>query len=191
VTARRQKALFLAVVVVGAAVGFVSAARPWVVAGVADLSAVQTLRATGRQVAGVVPAVALVALAGSVAVLTTRRVGQVVTGTLLVLAGAASATTSVAVLRAPAGAISGVVTAATARTGVADVTASVTAWPWAGVLSGALIAAGGALAVVRSRSWGGLSARYEAPAAPTTAPVPDDDPGLTWDALTRGEDPTR
>lgn len=195
-SARREKASFAALVLAGAALGFVSASRPWVRVAVADLAASGTLRVTGRQAAGAVPAVALVALAGAVAVLTTRRVGRLVAGALLTLAGATAATVSLGVLRTPADAATATVTAATGRTG-AEVTSVVTGWPSAGIASGVLIALAGCLAVVRARSWGGLPARYDTPAttaprerspAPTDA---DDDPGLAWDRLTRGEDPTR
>lgn len=194
---RRQKTVFAALVLAGAALGFVSASRPWVRVAVTDLAASGTLRVTGRQAAGVVPAVALVALAGAVAVLTTRRVGQVVAGALLALAGAAAATVSLGVLRSPTAAVTSAVTAATGRTG-AEVTTVVTTWPLAGVISGVLIALAGCLAVGRARAWGGLSARYDTPAETartaerpaTGATGADDDPGLVWDRLTRGEDPT-
>ncbi len=123
--------------------------------------------------------------------------GQVVAGALLALAGAAAATVSLGVLRSPTSAVTTAVTTATGRTG-AQVSAVVTTWPVAGVVSGVLIALAGCLAVARSRAWGGLSARYDTPAvAPVAAApgrgVPDDgdlDPGLVWDRLTRGEDPT-
>lgn len=197
---RREKAAFVCVVVVGALLGFLAASRPWVEAFVPDPVAERTLQASGRQAAGAVPAVALVALAGAVAVLSTRRLGQSVAGGLLVLAGAAAAATSVGVLRTPARAVEQVVTAATGRTRVTDVTASVTSWPWLGVASGALVALGGCLAVVRARSWAGLPARYDTgrqghePAGDNGAGGSNGaagDPGLAWDAMSRGEDPTR
>ena len=76
-------------VLAGAALGFVSASRPWVRVAVTDLAASGTLRVTGRQAAGAVPAVALVALAGAVAVLTTRRV-QLGLGVVTVVTSAAT-----------------------------------------------------------------------------------------------------
>ena len=184
-----EKRVFAVLVVLGALLGFLAASRPWALVVVPDPIAERTLGVSGREAAGVVPAVALVALAGAVAVLTTRRVGRAVAGTLLVLAGATAAAGSIAVLRTPASAVDQVVVAATGRTGVSGVTASVTAWPWVGVTSGVLIALGGCVAVLRARSWGGLSARYETPARESS--VPDEDPGQVWDALSRGEDPTR
>ena len=189
----RDKRAFVVLVVVGALLGFLAASRPWAQVLIPDPIAERTLRVSGREAAGVVPAVALVALAGAVAVLTTRRIGQAVAGTLLVLAGAAAAASAIAVLRTPTSAVDQVVTAATGRTGVAGVTAVVTAWPWVGVASGVLIAIGGCLAVLRSRSWGGLSTRYDTPARESAVPestVREDEPGQVWDALSRGEDPT-
>lgn len=215
-TSAGEKRVFTAVVAVGSLLGFLAASRPWVRAEVAGLVAAGELSASGRQAAGVVPAVALVALAGLVAVLTTSRVGRAVAGTLMVLVGAAAAATSLGVLRTPAAAIESVITAATGRSGGSDVTATVTAWPWLGVVSGLLVALGGVLAVARARSWSGLSSRFDTPAGSSRADVPgaassgqrvdrgdgvggraderlDDraDPGHAWDALTRGEDPTR
>jgi len=184
-----EKRAFAVLVAVGALLGFLAASRPWVLVVVPDPIAERTLGLSGREAAGVVPAVALVALAGGVAVLTTRRMGRAVAGILLVLAGATAAAGSITVLRTPASAVDQVVSAATGRTGVASVTASVTAWPWVGLASGVLIAVGGCVAVLRARSWGGLSARYDTPAKASSEP--DDDPGHVWDALSRGEDPTR
>ena len=184
----KGKGAFVVLVVVGAVLGFLAASRPWAQVLVPDPIADRTLRVSGREAAGVVPAVALVALAGAVAVLTTRRIGQAVAGTLLVLAGAAAAASASAVLRTPASAVDQVVTSATGRTGVDGVTAAVTAWPWVGVASGVLIAIGGCVAVLRARTWGGLSARYDTPARESQ--VRDDEPGQVWDALSRGEDPT-
>ncbi len=226
--ARREKSVFAVLVVAGALLGFLAASRPWVTAEVSGLVAGGRLAASGRQAAGIVPAVALVALAGGVAVLTTGRVGRTVAGALLVVAGAASAATSVGVLRTPAPAIASVVTAATGRAGEAGVDVALTAWPWAGVVSGVLVALAGVLAVVRARAFGGLSSRFDVPATDghTDARTGGDtgvaaaaaakghtetdaaagrgtdghdaadadagaDPGQVWDALTRGEDPTR
>lgn len=199
---RREKTVFALLVAVGALLGFLSGSRPWVLADVSGLVAGARLVASGRQAAGVVPAVALVALAGGVAVLTTRQVGRAVAGVLLVLAGAAAAAASVGVLETPSSAVAAVVEAATGRAGETAVGVTVTAWPWAGVASGVLVALAGVVAVVRARAFGGLPARFDAPAQgpaggsarPVVHPAPVDDepdPGQAWDALSRGEDPTR
>lgn len=56
-------------------------------------------------------------------------------------------------------------------------------WPALCALGGGAVAAAGALAVVRGRRWSGMGTRYE-----RAAPVTGSD---LWDALDRGEDPTR
>ena len=71
-----------------------------------------------------------------------------------------------------------VVGVALALSGVA---AAASAWPdQAGVAGGAVLAATGAYAVARGRTWPVLGARYEPPQR-------REDP---WSALDRGEDPT-
>ena len=59
-------------------------------------------------------------------------------------------------------------------------------WPWAALVGSVLLAAGGLLVALRGRRWAVLSGRYDAPAARRTAPEVS-----AWEALDRGEDPTR
>ncbi len=186
----------------GAVLALLSASRPWVHAVVTDpVLGRTTVTASGRQAAAVVPAVALVALAGGVALLLSRVIGRRVTGVLLVLAGAAAAAASVSTVRSPDAGIADLVGRALATVGSTDAQVSVTAWPWVAVVGGALVVCAGTLAVVQARRWGTPRSRYESPVDPAhsagvevrPAPPagPGDDPGATWDALTRGEDPTR
>lgn len=145
---------------------------------------------SGRQVAPLVAAAALVAIAGAVAIPATRRVGRTVAGVLLLAAGVMAAVE--AMLRR--------------HTGIrdlrhqlpADATVHATAWPYLALFGGLLLVVIGGVLVVRGRRWAGLSARYEAPGAARSPdssgadrrhPEPTD--ALTWDALDRGEDPTR
>lgn len=135
---------------------------------------------TGRSVAGVIEAVALLALAAVVAVPATRGRGRLVVG---VLAGAGGI----------AGAVGAVGSRSSARAQVLHrlpVGAMVSTSPWWMVaLAGALLlAAVGVVVAVRGPSWSALSSRYEAPAARRER-LPAGDAG-TWDALDRGEDPT-
>ena len=76
-------------------------------------------------------------------------------------------------------------------------------WPWLAVTGCAVVALAGAVAVLGAGRWSGPRSRYdapaqtaddrgpveEAPAEPTSDPAVD--AGTTWDALSRGEDPTR
>jgi uncharacterized membrane protein (TIGR02234 family) len=68
-------------------------------------------------------------------------------------------------------------------------TAELTSWPWVAVVGGALIAVSGLVVLVRGGSWPGPASRFER-ASPPAAPRRQDDVAGTWDALSRGDDPT-
>jgi uncharacterized membrane protein (TIGR02234 family) len=153
---------------------------------------------SGREVAPVVPAVALVALAGAVALTLGRRLGRRVAGLLLVVAGASGAAAALEVARSPSSSAQGLVARAVGTATTGSFQAAGTGWPWVGGAGAALVVVGGVVAVFRARAWGlaqgAASSRYEAgPAGPAAAVRPLDprrDPGAAWDALTLGRDPT-
>ncbi len=91
-TAGRERLAVLALGVVGAALALLTATRPWLDVTVKDpLVGSGRLHPDGRDVAALVPAAALVALAAAVTAVTMRRVGRQVAGLLLVAAGGAIA----------------------------------------------------------------------------------------------------
>jgi len=188
-TPARERVVVLALGVAGGAFALLTATRPWLLVTVKDpLVGSGQLHPTGRNVAALVPAAALVALAASVAAVTMRRVGRQVAGLLLVSAGAAMAAAAARVLMDAGAAAQESVRQATGRTaGLSAVTVTATVWPWLAIGAAALVVLAGAVTVVRGRQWSGLSPRYDAPAA-TVDPADDD---AAWDALSRGEDPTR
>ncbi|MEV4060709.1 Trp biosynthesis-associated membrane protein, partial [Nonomuraea dietziae] len=61
-----------------------------------------------------------------------------------------------------------------------------TAWPYLAAAGGALLIAGGVLAVARATGWAGMSGRYDRPGS---AAEQRDDKSL-WEAIDRGDDPT-
>lgn len=150
------------------------------------------LHLSGRTVDAAPTALALVALAGVVAVLATRRGMRRVIGAVLALVGVGL------VWRAFASA--GAVSVGRARTLVTDHHPTVNAaavvprvetsavWPLLTGACGLLILAAGALIAWRGHRWQVMSARYEAPAdaqqQQTKAAT------ALWTALDRGEDPT-
>ena len=127
-------------------------------------------------------ALGVVALAGVPALLAARRTGRVVVGALLLVLGVVAAVLTVRVLGdlARAVRIDGVTVAGPL---------SPTVWPYAVVLGGVLVAVAGLLAVLRGRDWPVLGARFDAPTAPPPVEAPTEK--STWEALDRGEDPTR
>ncbi|GIF11967.1 Trp biosynthesis-associated membrane protein [Actinoplanes teichomyceticus] len=148
--------------------------------GLSDLSTART----GADQQPWLVGLAVVALAGTGALLATRGVARRLLGGLLALAGA--------------GVVAGAILA---RSGLdaGSAGAGAALWPAACVLGGVAIAAGGMLAARHGHRWAAMSARYErAPAArPASAPaarpasaVEPADNRAAWDALDRGDDPT-
>jgi len=156
---RRELALACLLTLLGAAVVLIAVGRRWV----EPSSAPSQAPATGEQVIPVARALALVALAGVVAVLAARGWLRLAVGVALVLSGAAIA-----------------VSAAREIDG-----AGTPAWPVLAAAGGLLVLAAGLLTAVRARSWPALGARYDAPE--TRHPIAAGD---AWAALDRGEDPT-
>jgi uncharacterized membrane protein (TIGR02234 family) len=157
------------------------------------------LVASGRTIDAAPTALALVALAGVVAVLATGGVMRRAIGALIAVAG-------VGLVGRTARAMSAVDAAQARRLVRAKhprVSFSSNAVPhvsthpvWAAlcIASGVLVVVGGLLIAVRGGRWGAMSSRYEAPGSRT-------DPGsgavagqradvALWGALDRGEDPT-
>jgi hypothetical protein len=181
---RRELVIALLLCLAGAALAFYAAGRTWVVEVVSRPAPLPVLRTerTGGGLVPWVPALAVVGLAGTGAVLATRGRLRRLLGALLVLIGLGVAAGGGYGLAAPRGPLG----------------------PTAPVLclvGGLGLAAGGALTAVRGQRWPGLGARYESPRRaqdPASAAGRTGGPGglegrstsAAWDALDRGEDPT-
>jgi hypothetical protein len=128
----------------------------------------QPVRGTGARTGGDLlpwlPALGLAALAGAGALLATHGVARLLVGGLLALCG----------LGLAGGGATGV---------VADATSAW--WPALAAVGGLLVLDAGVLTLRGGRSWPALGARYQRdPAGAGTE-------ASMWDALDRGEDPTR
>jgi uncharacterized membrane protein (TIGR02234 family) len=200
VRARAEYATVLLLQVLAAAAALLVAFRTWqtVVTPRPRPFRADVLQVTGRDLDAVPVACALVALAGAVAVLATRRWARRVIGAGVALAGILLAERSIAA--APP------VDAARARALVrvhhplvslsASVRPTVDAsalWPALSAGAGVLVAVVGIVVVLRGHRWSALSARYE---PPTPHGQVEDGPARAradaslWSALERGEDPT-
>ena len=150
------------------------------------------VQVSGRTVDSAPTALALVALAGVVAVLATRGVVRRIVGGILFLAGAGL------VWRAAVSASA--VGTARARTLIADEHKSVDAtvllphvathgeWPALTVVCGVLVLLSGALIAWRGHRWQVMSALYERP--PDAEQQKSRAATALWTALDRGDDPT-
>jgi uncharacterized membrane protein (TIGR02234 family) len=185
---RRSYALTLAACLAGAALSAYAVTRTWSLqltprTGMSDL---RTAR-TGADAEPWVIGLALVALAGTGALLATRGVLRRALGVLLALAGVGVAV----------GAIVG-----RSRVDPGSAGAGATVWPVLCVAGGVIIVLGGVTAARLGGSWPTMSARYDRrpvapaqsrPAEPEAAAEPALEPvdhRAAWEALDRGDDPT-
>lgn len=189
---RSELGLAVGLCLLGSCLILVAAARTWVVVPVdgGSLLPDSTVAIEGSELVPGVRALALVGLAGVVALLATRRAGRVLVGGLLAVCGAGVVAL---VVRLQTRLDEAVIESAPARAVVAvvlDDSADATGWLAVCLVGGLVLAAAGALAVVRGPRWAALSRRYEPPAA-RADPAADSGERAAWEALDRGEDPTR
>ncbi|WP_213453963.1 Trp biosynthesis-associated membrane protein [Rhizomonospora bruguierae] len=166
---RRQRVYAVLACAVGGALALWAAGRVWTVEVVARPEPLTPLRTerTGGALVGWLAPLAVVAIAGAGALFATGRRGRGLVGGLLVLEGLAIV----------------------AAGGSGLTRADRPAWPVVAALGGLLVAAAGALAVVRGRAWPTMGGRYErrAETRPAAWSATSQD---MWNSLDRGEDPT-
>lgn len=140
---------------------------------------------TGRDVAPLAAALAVVVVTAALAVLATRGRGRWVVGVLVVLLGLGGAVLSV--LGGTGGGAHDALTSAAeqspAFTGQDLGRITTSPWPFVAAGAFALAALLGLVVLRHGRSWPGMSGRYD---APSRRPVVED----PWKALDEGRDPT-
>jgi uncharacterized membrane protein (TIGR02234 family) len=197
---RRSYALAIVACLAGAALALYAITRTWSIhlTPRPGMSALRAAR-TGTDLEPWVTGLALVALAGTGALLATSGWARRVLGIVLALAGAGVVI----------GAIAGRVGLDPGAAGAAG-----TAWPILCAAGGLIIVAGGVTTARHGHEWPGMSARYDrnpvppprtdddrpapiagngsasAAADDRSAPVAAVDNRAAWDALDRGDDPT-
>lgn len=189
-TGRRELTVAVLAAAAGAGLVLLSASRVWWVQTVAQPAPLrpQDIAHTGASLAPALPALGFVALAGAGGLLATRGPARRVVGGLLAAVALAAAVLIVTALQEPVG----------------------LGWPVAGLAGALVIGAAGALAIRGGDRWPVMGSRY-ARAAGSPEPGRRPDPGSAqpspaaharpggsadttaqlWDALDRGEDPTR
>ena len=210
---KRELAVAVVAVAAGGALALLAGSRAWDTVAVRRAAPLGALveHVAGRTIAPAVGGLAVVALAGVIAMLATRGRARTVLGGVQAVVGALLAWQSATGF----GAVSDVRArslVAGARTGVVleagqgvDVSSS-WVWPATALFGAFLVIAGGTLVAVRGSGWAAMSSRYDAPpgrSAPRSAPrsgpaTPDDAAAAAraradlalWQSLERGEDPT-
>ena len=176
------------VVLVPAALLLVLTTRPWASGESRDVLSRAVTEVTGGAAApGVVGlcAVCVVALLG---LMTGGRVIRAVSAGVLVLSAVGAALMTLSVALRPVATVADAVARELARTTAPAATGSSTVWAWVAVVAAGLLAVGAVLTAVSSRTWAGLSGRYERGTRPASGPRGE--VRTTWDELSEGHDPT-
>ncbi len=198
-SARAQFVLALVLDVVGAGGALLVAGRDWqtLTTRRSRPFADTVLGVSGRTIDSLPTALALVALAGSVAVLATRGLPRRAVGGLVALAGAGLAWRSIIAMSAiDFGRARELVRAeqhVSIGSSFVPSVATHPAWAVLSIACGLVVMAAGALVAVRGSGWTELSARYENPAGradPTDASERARADAHLWSAFDRGDDPT-
>lgn len=175
-------------VLVPAAVLLALTTRPWASGESRDVLSQAVTEVSGSTAApGVVGllAVCVVALLG---LMTGGRVIRAVAAVVLVLASLGALVMTVLVALRPVATVAEAVARELARTTAPAATGSTTVWAWLAVVAALLLAAGAVATALSSRSWAGLSSRYERGDKPASGPRGE--VRTTWDELSEGRDPT-
>ncbi|WP_431948754.1 TIGR02234 family membrane protein [Actinacidiphila sp. bgisy167] len=204
-TSRRRSAgrgsllLALASGVLGAAVVLLASGKTWQEGSAPFAAGGMPVEVSGQQVTGVPGALALVGLAALVAVFAVRGAARLLVGGLIALCGAGALAAALLSL----GDTSALDAAAATASGLSRTTvtgASTSAWPGVCAAGAGLLLLAGAVALLRARTWPGMSNRYgratpngarsTRPTRAAASSAGEGRPEDLWKALDRGEDPT-
>jgi hypothetical protein len=169
------------------ALTLLTASLTWVTGSSSDaVRAHLRLAVTGTAAAPGVSAAAFVVVAAALALALAGRIGRLLAVIILAAAGITTGASALGAITSPQRIA---LAAAAERTGLPslDGSASLTAGPYLAVAFGALTVLWAIWAGVSARRWQASSRRHDPGAA---AEVVEDDPFSSWDALSRGEDPT-
>ncbi len=175
------------------AVGVIAGTQTWVQAELTD-GATTALAVPGTAAAPVWTPLSLALLAVGAMLSIAGRILRYVGGALaLMVAASMSLAVWPVITGPPMDAVAATVAEATGISGAAAVsglvaTMSLTAWPYAAAAAAAISAAAAALVLATARRWPDSARRYRSPADPE--PTMSSDPVDSWDALSRGADPT-
>jgi uncharacterized membrane protein (TIGR02234 family) len=194
---RRGLAVATALAVLGLAMVAVAGSVRWITAVPADPSFPGSARLPLKG-STLVPAAVPLALVGVAGLIAAAAAGRMVRGVLrlaasviVVLAGAGLAYLAWRVAADPGPTVRDL---EIARQASATLARDASPLRWLSGLGGLVIGAAGVVALVVGGGWPGLAARYErgpAEGRPAPSDSPSAVPGTAWDALERGDDPTR
>lgn len=185
---RLDKRRAAAAVLVPAAALLTLTTQPWASGTASDVLSQATTDVTGGQAAPGVVGLGLVAVAALLGLMTGGRVGRAVSAVALALSSIGGLVLVGLVVTRPEETVAAQVARDLARTTAPDATGSTTMLGWLALLAALLLAIGAVATVAASRTWSGLSDRYERAAKPAAGPRGE--VRTPWDELSEGRDPT-
>ena len=191
-------------VLVPLALFLLAATQVWISVTTTDaVLGAATLSMTGAQAAPSAIALGLVVGAALLALLTGGKGIRYAANVALVLASVGALWVTVPVVLDPGAALGRRAAEVAGRTGSVGATAVIGPWAWMAVACLAILVGGSVATWLTSRTWQGLSARFDRPAGDAGTPaggavagadgIPASERGArrtAWDDLTEGHDPT-
>lgn len=169
----------------------IATTQTWVRAsGLGETSALQSVEIAGSDIARGVTALALVVLAGAVAVTIARRIARLIIGVLMLAAAVISGWSVLQVILDPAeaaGAALGEVTGTTEFAQSYDTAPAV----WAALVAAALLLLTSVVLLLASGRWEESRRHSSTAEEPAAADAEEVDEFDLWDGLSAGEDPTQ
>ncbi|GAB3047321.1 Trp biosynthesis-associated membrane protein [Sediminivirga luteola] len=190
------KGLTVTALLLIAAALYLAASQTWVHAQLAGEGAA----ISGADAQPVLTAMAATAGAAALFLSLAGRIGRWAASIVLVLAGIGYIASALQVIREPRAVGGSALSEATGLIRTAE-SAQLTAWPWLGMAAAALLIVFAVLAAVGGRAWSSAGRRFERQKSRGkdgdsgvggggTDRTGADDAVDSWDALSRGEDPT-
>lgn len=185
-TVDKKRAALVVLVPAAALLGLTT--RPWATGESRDVLSQAVTDVTGGAAAPGVVGLAAVCVVALLGLMTGGRVIRTVSAGVVVLASVGALAMTLLVALRPVDTVADAVARELARTTAPDATGSTTAWAWLAFGAATLLTVGAAVAALSSKSWAGLSGRYERGEKPESGPRGE--VRTTWDELTDGRDPT-
>ena len=180
---------------VGAVLALATSTRIWItVQPEVGSVKIPLIEVAGSDASAAVAALAVVALAGSLAALIAGKVARYIIAAIMLLAGGGIVASAIAVLANPVAAAATKVGEATGlNTAGGDY--QVSFWPYAAALAGVVLVLNALVLAIAGHTWAGskkyardnAAAARRADQANSTGPIDEID---GWDSLSRGDDPT-
>ncbi|GAA5226194.1 Trp biosynthesis-associated membrane protein [Paeniglutamicibacter antarcticus] len=192
---RSAKRTVLLLGLLGSVLALATSTRTWIkVQPEVGTVKIPLIEVAGSDAAAAVAALAIVALAGTLAAMIAGKIARYIIAAIMLLAGGGIAASAISVISDPVFA---------AATKVGDATGlnnsggkyDLGFWPYVAVLGGLVLVAAAVQLGLTGRSWAGsrkYSREAPAPAAGTAESAPEGkiDEIDGWDSLSRGDDPT-